>query len=83
MANNASYASAAKPNIAGAIYRAAKTATLPTTADGALSSDYKCLGYISEDGITNSNSRSSDTFKAIQLQTSRSSEQGCAWHGLW
>ena len=64
MANNASYASAAKPNIAGAIYRAAKTATLPTTADGALSGDYKCLGYISEDGITNSNSRSSDTFKA-------------------
>jgi hypothetical protein len=64
MANNASYASAAKPNVAGAIYRAAKTATLPTTADGTLSADYKCLGYISEDGVTNSNSRSSDTFKA-------------------
>lgn len=64
MANNASYASAAKPNIAGAIYRAPKTATLPTTADGSLSVDYKCLGYISEDGITNSNSRESDSFKA-------------------
>lgn len=65
MANTASYTSAAKPSISGAIYRAPKTATIPTAADSALdTSVYKCLGYISEDGITNSNSRESDSFKA-------------------
>lgn len=62
--NNASNVSAAKPNIAGAIYYAPTTATLPTTADGSLASAFTCLGYISEDGITNSNTRESDTFKA-------------------
>ena len=66
MANTASYASAAKPNITGCIYRAPKTATIPTAADSSLNTtDYKCLGYIGEDGITNSNSRESDTFKAF------------------
>ena len=61
--NNANNVSAAKPNIAGAIYYSTLPATLPTTADGALSG-FTCLGYISEDGITNSNTRESDTFKA-------------------
>lgn len=61
--NNSSNVSAAKPNISGAIYRAPLTATLPTTADAVLTG-FTCLGYISEDGITNSNSRESDEFKA-------------------
>ena len=61
--NNSSNVSAAKPNISGAIYRGPLTATLPTTADEALAG-FTCLGYISEDGITNSNSRESDEFKA-------------------
>lgn len=61
--NNSSNVSAAKPNITGAIYRAPLTATLPTTADEALVG-FTCLGYLSEDGITNSNSRESDEFKA-------------------
>lgn len=65
MANTASYTSAAKPSISGAIYRAAKNATLPTTADSTLDpAVFTCLGYVSEDGITNSNSRESDSFKA-------------------
>ena len=65
MGNNAKNVSAAKPGISGAIYRAATTASLPTTADAVLDSNvFTCLGYISEDGITNSNSRESDTFKA-------------------
>lgn len=64
MAQTASYVSAAKPRAAGAIYRAPKTATIPTSADESLSADYVCLGYVSEDGITNSNSRESDSFKA-------------------
>ena len=61
--NNSSNVSAAKPNITGAIYRAPLTAALPTTADGALTG-FTCLGYISEDGVTNSNARESDEFKA-------------------
>lgn len=62
--NNASNVSAAQPNITGAIYYAPTTTTLPTTADEALAAGFTCLGYISEDGITNSNSRESDEFKA-------------------
>ena len=61
--NNANNVSAAQPNISGAIYYDPLTATLPSTADGELSG-FTCLGYISEDGITNSNSRESDSFKA-------------------
>ena len=61
--NNASNVSAAQPNISGAIYYGPLTGTLPTTADEALSG-YTCLGYVSEDGITNSNTRESDEFKA-------------------
>ena len=61
--NNSSNVSAAKPNISGAIYRAPLNTALPTTADGTLTG-FTCLGYISEDGITNSNSRESDEFKA-------------------
>lgn len=62
--NNAANASAAKPLIGGAIFRAPKTVTLPTAADSTLPNDFICLGYISEDGMTNSNSRESDEFKA-------------------
>ena len=62
--NNSSNVSAAKPNITGAIYYAPTSTTLPTTADGSLDAGFTCLGYISEDGITNSNSRESDEFKA-------------------
>lgn len=62
--NNSSNVSAAKPNITGAIYRAPLNTTLPTTADEALAAGFVCLGYISEDGVTNSNARESDEFKA-------------------
>lgn len=65
MAQTASYTSAAKPRAAGSIYRAAKGTTLPTSADSALDSSlFTCLGYISEDGITNSNTRESEALKA-------------------
>lgn len=64
MANISGNVSAAKPGATGAIYRAPKTVTAPNAADSALSEDFICLGYISEDGITNSNTRESDEFKA-------------------
>lgn len=59
MANNVNYVSAAKPKVAGAIYRAPLGTTLPTDATTALDSGFKALGYVSNEGMTNANS--SDT----------------------
>lgn len=65
MAQTASYTSAAKPRATGSIYRAPITATAPTSADSTLDpSVFTCLGYVSEDGVTNSNSRESEALKA-------------------
>lgn len=64
MSQTASYTSAAKPRPTGSIYRAPITATAPTSADSVLGADFTCLGYVSEDGVTNSNSRESEALKA-------------------
>ena len=64
MSNTANNVTAAKPKIAGAIYRAPLGTTLPTTADETLNSAFKGLGYVSDDGVTNNNSPSSEDIKA-------------------
>ena len=64
MANDSTLVSFGKPKVGGAIYRAPLGSTLPTDATTALDPAFKCLGYVSEDGLTNSNTASSEEFKA-------------------
>lgn len=62
---NVANVTAGKPKVAGSIYRAALGTTLPTDATSTLSSStFTSLGYLGEDGITNSNTPSSEEVKA-------------------
>lgn len=55
---------AAKPiSVRGGIYRAPLGTTLPTDASTALGAAFKTVGYISEDGVTNSSSIESGDVK--------------------
>lgn len=64
--NTVTNVTAGKPAIEGAIFRAPLSVnpTIPTSADATLTNDFVPLGYVSEDGMTNSNSPDSDTIKA-------------------
>ena len=64
MANNALNVTAGKPKVTGAVWVAPKTATLPTDAKSALTGDYTCLGYVSEDGLENNNELTVSSVKA-------------------
>ncbi|MCD8207083.1 MAG: hypothetical protein LUD72_04005 [Bacteroidales bacterium] len=64
MANNATNVSVGKPKTTGSIHVAPYGSTLPTSASAALDSAFVDLGYVSEDGLTNSNSPESSEIKA-------------------
>ncbi|MDO4800608.1 MAG: hypothetical protein Q4A15_00435 [Prevotellaceae bacterium] len=64
MANTATNISTGKPNIAGAVYVAPMTSTVPTDATTPLGSDFVCLGYVSEDGLENNNEMTVSDIKA-------------------
>ena len=61
---NASYVTAGKPKIGGAVSIAPTTTTLPTDATTTLDAAFVNLGYISEDGMTQGMTRDSEAIKA-------------------
>ena len=64
MANTVNNVNVGKPKVGGAVWTAPKGTTVPTDATSDLGSAYECLGFISDAGVTNSNSPSSTSFKA-------------------
>jgi hypothetical protein len=62
--NNANNVSTGKPDVAGAVFRAPLGTTLPTTPGTTLDSAFKPMGYISEEGLTNSQSREGEDIPA-------------------
>lgn len=61
--------STGKPMLGGAVKRAAVGTALPTNTTAALNAAFESLGYISEDGVTNSLSMESTNIKAWGGQT--------------
>lgn len=86
MGNLATNVTAGKPKIGGAIFRAPLGTLLPTSAESVLDeSVWKSIGYCSDDGVTNSNTRESDDVKAwggdtvLTIQTEKKDTIQMTW----
>lgn len=62
--NDTKNVTSAKPKAGGAIYSAPLGTILPEDATSELDGKFKNLGYVSEDGVTNEDTRSSENIKA-------------------
>lgn len=76
--NTANYVSAGKPSTSGAIWTASTNATLPTDTTTVLDDTiFTCLGYCSDDGLTNETELETEEIKAwggdtvLTIQTSK------------
>lgn len=61
---NTSNVTASKPKVAGAIFNAPLGSTLPTDAVANLDAEFKSLGYVSNDGLSNTNTPTCEDIKA-------------------
>lgn len=61
---NTANVSTGKPKVTGAVYRAPFGTSLPTDATTKLADGFKSMGYVSDDGLTNSDKRTSENIKA-------------------
>lgn len=64
MPNTATNVTTGKPNISGAVYVAPSGTTVPTDATTPLDEAFVCLGYVSEDGLSNNNEMDVSAIKA-------------------
>lgn len=64
MANNSANVSAAKPKAGGAIWWAPAGTAVPTDATTKLADAFSSVGYVSEDGLTEKETRTSTKMKA-------------------
>lgn len=74
--NDVKNVTSAQPDIAGAIYRAPLGTVAPLNAYSKLDPAFKNLGYVSDDGLTNSNSPETETKKAWGGATILTSQTG-------
>ena len=77
MADDVKKVTVGKPKIGGSVYRAPIGTTLPTDATSTLNEAFKCLGYVSEDGLTNTTELETENIKewggatVLNVQTSK------------
>lgn len=62
--NSVANVTTGKPKTGGAVFRAPVGSVLPTNATGELDAAFKNLGYVSDEGVTNSASIESEEIKA-------------------
>lgn len=74
--NNTAYINAGKPKIGGSVYSAPLGTTIPTDSTTALDAAYKCMGYVTDAGVSDNINRSTKDIKAwggdtvMRVQTS-------------